>query len=70
MAARRSECWAWKAPNKRGEGQAPALWVVAEFREVFLKREADVGESRAGGDGFADGFGDGVDRAVEGGFFG
>ena len=55
--------------NQRGEGKPPTFRIVAEFWEIFLKREADVGKARAGGDGFADGFGDGIDRAVEGGLF-
>ena len=52
--------------EQRGERQAPAGCIVAKFREIFLEREPDVGESRASGDRLADGLGDGVERAVEG----
>lgn len=49
-----------------GEGESPAAWVGAEFREIFLEGEADVGELGSGGDDAADGFSDGVEGAVEG----
>src|SRR5690606_22979645 len=55
--------------EKGGEGKTPAFGIGAEFREIFLKREADVGKAGSGGDGFADGFGDGIDRTEEGGTF-